>query len=73
MILADSIRQTASIARWVSDAVTEADQSMVVRPCKAEGVGPYFSAAAFSLARPSSKSLPIILSMLKKRPISFEI
>ena len=31
MSLADSIRQTASIARWVSEAVTATDHSIFLR------------------------------------------
>ena len=36
MSLADSILQTASIARWVSDTVTVSNHTIFLRQCKAE-------------------------------------
>jgi hypothetical protein len=36
MTLADSILQTASMARFVSEAVTAADQSIYSRQCNTE-------------------------------------
>ena len=40
MSRADSIRQTASIARWVSVAVTATDQTSFIRRCKPEAPTP---------------------------------
>jgi hypothetical protein len=37
MSLADSIRQTASIARWVSEAVTVSDQIIPTQPPQGQG------------------------------------
>ncbi len=70
MSCGDSILQ---IARWVLQAVTVTDQSIFIRPCNAEDAyGAYFSATVFRLASPVSKSLPTMLSILKKILITFD-
>ena len=51
MSLADSILQTASIARWVSVAVTATDQSIFLRRCNISDY--YFSPSARAGAPPA--------------------
>ncbi len=56
MSFADSIRQTASIARWVSGAVMATDQTIFDRPVQADSLRGYFRPGSFGPGMGASRN-----------------